>query len=123
MKKGNKHNVAESIKKAQLRRRVFTLDFKAEVARHKKVENLTFYQCGKKFDVLSMLIQRWAKQFEVDELTATVGRRTVSLEQAELSVCAKLSGCRHLNGFTSSSWVAQRAVGADSKLLQCSEFG
>ena len=68
-----------------MKRRVFTLDFKAEVIRHKKAENLSFNQCGEKFDVLPKLIQRWEKQYEAGELTATAGRRTVSPEQAEIT--------------------------------------
>ena len=85
MKQGNKHNVLEDIKKEQLKRRVFTLDFKAEVIRHKKAENLSFNQCGEKFDVLPKLVQRWEKQYEAGELTASAGRRAVSPEQAEIT--------------------------------------
>ena len=58
MKQGNKHSVLEGIKKEQLKRRTFTLDFKAEVVRHKKAENLSYTACGEKFDVLPKLIQR-----------------------------------------------------------------
>lgn len=36
MKTSNKNNVLEGIKKQQLKRRVFTREFKAEVVRHKK---------------------------------------------------------------------------------------
>ena len=35
MKSGKKNNVLDGIKKEQLKRRVFTLEFKAEVVRHK----------------------------------------------------------------------------------------
>ena len=47
MKAGNKNNVLEGIKKEQVKRRVFTLDFKTEVVRHKKTENLSFTECGR----------------------------------------------------------------------------
>jgi hypothetical protein len=52
MEQGNKHSGLEGIKKEQLKRRTFTLDFKAEVVRHKKAENLSYAACGEKFDVL-----------------------------------------------------------------------
>lgn len=51
MKQASKHSGLESIKKEQLKRRVFTLEFKAEVVRHKKAENLSAANCGRKFDV------------------------------------------------------------------------
>ena len=41
MKADKQHNALEVIKKEQLKRRVFTLEFKAEVVRHKKAENLS----------------------------------------------------------------------------------
>lgn len=75
----------DGIKKAQLKRRVFTLDFKAEVVRFKKAENLTPAECSRKFDVLPKLIQRWEKQYEAGELTVLAGRRAVSPEQAEIA--------------------------------------
>ena len=78
MKQDKKTNALESIKKEQLKRRTFTLDFNAEVVRHKKAENLTLITCGQKFDVLPKLIQRWEKKYEAGELTADTGRRTVS---------------------------------------------
>ena len=40
MKADKKNNALEGIKKEQLKRRTFTLEFKAEVVRHKKAENL-----------------------------------------------------------------------------------
>ena len=58
MKQSNKHNDIEGIKKEQLKRGVFTLDFKAEVILHKKAEILSFNQCAEKFDFLPKLIQR-----------------------------------------------------------------
>ena len=85
MKQSQKSSVLGSIKKEQLKRRTFTLDFKAEVVRHKKAENLSFIACGQKFDVLPKLIGRWEKQYEAGELTADTGRRTVSPEQAEMT--------------------------------------
>jgi len=66
-----------------LKRRVFTLDFKVEVVRHRKAENLTFAECGRKFEILPKLIQDWEKQYEARQLTALAGRRAVSPEQAE----------------------------------------
>ena len=85
MKAGKKHNSLDGIKKEQLKRRVFTLEFKAEVVRHKKAENLSPAECARKFDVLPKLIQRWEKQYEAGELTALAGRRAVSPEQAEIA--------------------------------------
>ena len=75
MKQGHKHSGLEVIKKEQLKRRVFTLEFKAEVVRHKKPENLSWADCGRKFDVLPKLVQQWEKQYEAGELTAAAGRR------------------------------------------------
>ena len=46
MTSGKKNNVLERIKKEQLKRRVFTLEFKAEVVRHRKAENLSFQNAG-----------------------------------------------------------------------------
>ena len=83
MKAVKKHNVLEGIKKEQLKRRVFTLDFKAEVVRHRKAENLSFAECGRKFEILPKLIQDWEKQYEAGQFTAVAGRRAVSPEQAE----------------------------------------
>ena len=93
MKAGNKNNALEGIKKEQLsqgihlriKRRVFTLEFKAEVVRHKKAENLSPAECGRKFDVLPKLIQQWEKQYEAGQLTQAAGRRAVSPEQAEIT--------------------------------------
>ena len=64
---------------------MFTLEFKAEVVRHKKAENLSAADCGRKFDVLPKLIQRWEQQYEAGELTLAAGRRSVSPEQAEIT--------------------------------------
>ena len=47
MKANKQHSALEVIKKEQLKRRVFTVEFKAEVVRHKKAENLTLAECGK----------------------------------------------------------------------------
>ena len=57
MKAGKKNSALEGIKKEQLKRRVFTLEFKADVVRHKKTENLSWAECGHKFDVLPKLVQ------------------------------------------------------------------
>lgn len=84
MKAATKNNVLEGIKKEQLKRRVCTLEFKAEVVRHKKAENLSFIECGRKFDVLPKLIQAWEKQYEAGRLTEAAGRRAVTPEQAEI---------------------------------------
>ena len=46
MKAAKKNNALEGIKKEQLKRRVFTLEFKVEVVRHKKAENLTRADCA-----------------------------------------------------------------------------
>jgi transposase-like protein len=51
MKADKKNNALEGIKKEQLKRRVFTLEFKAEVVRHRKAENLSFSEFGRKFEV------------------------------------------------------------------------
>ena len=44
-------SVLEGIKKEQLKRRTFTLDFKAEVVRHKKAENLSYIELPLKFSL------------------------------------------------------------------------
>ena len=85
MKPGKKNNVLEGIKKEQLKRSVFTLEYKAEVVRHRKAENLSFSECGRKFDVLPKLIQQWEKQYEAGKLTEAAGRRMASPEQAEIT--------------------------------------
>ena len=61
MKADKQHNALEVIKKEQLKRRVFAVEFKAEVVRHKKAENLSFAECARKFEVLPKLIQHWEK--------------------------------------------------------------
>ena len=95
MTSGKKNNVLEDIKKEQLKRRVFTLDFKAEVVRHRKAENLSLPECGRKFDVLPKLVQQWEKQYEAGQLTQAAGRRSVSPEQAEITrLRAELSRAR-----------------------------
>ena len=50
MKTGKKNNALEGIKTEQLKRRIFTLEFKAEVVRHKKGENLSWADGGRKFE-------------------------------------------------------------------------
>ena len=85
MKADKKNNVLEGIEKEQLKRRVFTREFKAEVVRPKKAENLTPADCGRKFDVLPKLIQYGEKQYDAGQLTVAAGRREVSPEQAEIT--------------------------------------
>ncbi len=50
MKANKQHSALEVIKKEQLKRRVFTVEFKAEVVRYKKAENLSLPECGRKFE-------------------------------------------------------------------------
>ena len=85
MKAAKKNNALEGIKKEQLKRRVFTVEFKAEVVRHKKAENISTADCARKFDVLPKQIQHWEKQYEAGQLTVAAGRRAVSPEQAEIT--------------------------------------
>ena len=75
-------NKAGKLKRA---RRVFTVEYKAEVVRHKKAEYLRFGETGKKFDVLPKLVQQWEKLYESGRITAAAGRRRVSPEQAEIA--------------------------------------
>ena len=85
MKAAKKNNALEGIKKEQLKRRVFTVEFMAEVVRHKKAENISTADCARKFDVLPKLIQHWEKQYDAGQLTVAAGRRAVSPEQAEIT--------------------------------------
>jgi transposase len=85
MKTDKKSNALEGIKKEQLKRRVFTLEFKAEVVRHMKAENLNYADCGRKFDVSPKMVQDWERLYEAGQLTAAAGRRAVSPEQAEIT--------------------------------------
>ena len=71
--------------KLKVVRRIFTLEYKAEVVRHRKAEHLSFAEVGKKFDVLPKLVQQWEKQYEAGALTREAGRRQVSPEQAEIA--------------------------------------
>ena len=71
--------------KLKVSRRAFTVEYKAEVVRHKKAENLSFVETGKKFDVLPKLGQKWEKLYESGALTKEAGRRLVSPEQAEIT--------------------------------------
>ena len=71
--------------KLKLARRVFTLDYKAEVVRHELAENLTAKQTGAKFDLPPKLVQHWEKQHQAGALTQDSGCRTVSPEQAEIA--------------------------------------
>ena len=95
MKRSQQHSGLDVIKKEQLKRRVFTVEFKAEVVRHKKAENLSFADIGRKFDVLPKLVQHWEKQYEAGALSVAAGRRAISPEQAEnLRLRAELSRAR-----------------------------
>ena len=85
MKAAKKNSALEGIKKEQLKRRVFTVEFKAEVLRHKKAENLSTADCARKFDVLPKLTQHWERQYDAGQLTVAAGRRAVSPEQAEIT--------------------------------------
>ena len=85
MKATKKNSALEGIKKEQLKRRVFAVEFKAEVVRHKKAENLSTADCARKFDVLPKLIQHWEKQYDAGQLTVAAGRRAVSPEQEEIA--------------------------------------
>ena len=55
MKADKQHSALGVIKKEQLKRqlkrRVFSVEFKAEVVRYKKAENLSLPECGRKFEV------------------------------------------------------------------------
>ena len=95
MKSKEQDSALEVIKKERLKCRVFTVEFKAEVVRYKKAENLTLPEYGRKFDVLPKLIGHWEKQYDAGELTVTAGRRSVSPEQAEITrLRAELSRAR-----------------------------
>ena len=61
MKADKMNNALEGIKKEQQKRRIFTLDTKAEVVRHRMAENRSFPECGSKFDVLPKLVQQTEK--------------------------------------------------------------
>jgi len=74
MKSGKKNNVLDGSKNEQLKRRVFTLEFKAEVLRHKKAENLSPTECRRKFDVLPKMVQQWGKTIRSGQIDA--GRRS-----------------------------------------------
>ena len=79
------HSALKVIKKEQLKRRVFTVEFKVEVVRYKKAEILSLSECGRKFERLPKLIQRWEKRHDRAQLTAAAGSRAVSPEQAEIT--------------------------------------
>jgi hypothetical protein len=64
MKADKQHSTLEVIKKEQLKRRVFSVEFKAEVVRYKKAENLSLPECSRKFEVLPKLIRDWEKQYD-----------------------------------------------------------
>ena len=70
--------------KMKLARRTFTLEFKADVVRHRKDENLSWTDAGKAFDVLPKLVKEWEALYDKGLLTGEAGRRTVSPEQAQI---------------------------------------
>ena len=75
---------AEPVDKMKLARRTFTLEFKADVVRHRKAENLNWTDAGKAFDVLPKLVKDWEALYDKGLLTGESGRRTVSPEQAQI---------------------------------------
>ena len=75
---------AEPVDKMKLARRTFTLEFKADVVRHRKAENLGWTDAGKAFDVLPKLVKDWEVLYDKGLLTGESGRRTVSPEQAQI---------------------------------------
>ena len=75
---------AEPVDKLKLARRTFTLEFKADVVRHKKGENLSFSETGRAFDVLPKFVKDWEALYDKGLLTGEAGRRTVSPEQAQI---------------------------------------
>ena len=81
MKADKQHSALEVIKKEQLKRRAFSVEFKAEVVRYKKAENLSLPECSRKFEVLPKLIRDWEKQYDAGQLTVASGRRAVSSQR------------------------------------------
>ena len=117
MKADKQHSALEGIKKEQLKRRVFTVEFKAEVVRHKKAENLSFVECARKFEILPKLLQHWEKQYEAGELTVVAGRRAVSPEQAEIArLRADLSRARM------EVSILKKAAGAQPRVRSLNEM-
>ena len=81
MKADKQHSALEVIKKEQLKRRVFSVEFKAEVVRYKKAENVSLHECGRKSKVLPKLIRDWETQYDAGQLTVASGRRAVSSQR------------------------------------------
>ena len=75
---------AQPVDKMKLARRTFTLEFKADVVRHRKAENLSWADAGKAFDVLPKRVKEWEALYDKGLLTGEAGRRTVSPEQAQI---------------------------------------
>ena len=88
--------------KLKIERHAFTLEYKAEVVRYKKAESLSFVETGKKFDVLPKLVQQWEKLYESGQLTAAVGRRTVSMTAAGTGAALIVS--QHLQAYCGRMW-------------------
>jgi len=74
----------EPVDKMKLARRTFTIEFKADVVRHRKAENLSWTEAGKAFEVLPKLVKDWEALYDKGLLTGEAGRRTVSPEQAQI---------------------------------------
>ena len=68
----------------KLARRTFTLEFKADVVRHRKAENLSWADTGKAFDVLPKLVKDWEARYDKGLLIGEAGSHTVSSEQAQI---------------------------------------
>ena len=65
------------------------------MVRHNKAENLTFAECGHKFDKLPKLIQQWETQYEAGQVAAAALRRAASREKTEIArLRAELSRSR-----------------------------
>ena len=75
---------AKAVDNMKLARRTFTLEFKADVVRHRKAENLSWTDAGKAFDVLPKLVKDWEALYDKGLLTGEAGRRMVSPEQAQI---------------------------------------
>ena len=61
------------VDKMKLARRTFTLEFKADVVRHRKAENLSWTDAGKAFDVLPKLVKDWEALYDKGLLTGEAG--------------------------------------------------
>ena len=98
MKADKQHSALEVIKKEQLKRRVFSVEFKAEVVRYKKAENQGAPEGGRKFEVLPKLIRNWEKQYDAGQLTirprACGDRLEVAVGTPGISITAALEAAQ-----------------------------